>query len=171
MRSIYYLQYKLILLQLVVGRYSFNRRSLHALGNAPNPYEQAISIIGQTLSPFDEDNLIPCYGFGDGNFCSRYFLVFFKAWYEIIYFGTYQDAFPVLASTHAKSVFSFYPDNRPCRGFEEALARYREIVPHLNLSGHIIYLMFSWLLTSESQIIVDDLVFGHFLFFFMDHIL
>jgi hypothetical protein len=48
------------------GKVSFNRRSLHAIGTEPNPYEQAISIVGQTLSPFDEDNLIPCFGFGDG---------------------------------------------------------------------------------------------------------
>ncbi|XP_042519998.1 E3 ubiquitin-protein ligase RGLG4 [Macadamia integrifolia] len=47
------------------GKHSFNNRSLHAIGNTPNPYEQAISIIGKTLAPFDEDNLIPCYGFGD----------------------------------------------------------------------------------------------------------
>ncbi|XP_038704854.1 E3 ubiquitin-protein ligase RGLG2-like isoform X2 [Tripterygium wilfordii] len=47
------------------GRRSFNRRSLHHLGNSQNPYEQAISIIGKTLSAFDEDNLIPCFGFGD----------------------------------------------------------------------------------------------------------
>ncbi|KAJ6733659.1 COPINE FAMILY PROTEIN 1 [Salix koriyanagi] len=86
------------------GRHSFHRKSLHAIGSALNPYEQAISIIGRTLSPFDEDNLIPCFGFGD-------------------------------ASTHDKYVFSFYPDNRPCNGLEEALARYREIVPHLKLSG------------------------------------
>ncbi|XP_021690470.2 E3 ubiquitin-protein ligase RGLG3 isoform X2 [Hevea brasiliensis] len=86
------------------GRYSFHRRSLHAIGSTPNPYEQAISIIGGTLSPFDEDNLIPCFGFGD-------------------------------ASTHDKYVFSFYPDHRQCHGFEEALSRYREIVPYLKLSG------------------------------------
>ncbi|KAL1538989.1 E3 ubiquitin-protein ligase rglg3 [Salvia divinorum] len=86
------------------GRYSFHRKSLHAIGSTPNPYEQAISIIGRTLSPFDEDNLIPCFGFGD-------------------------------ATTHDQHVFSFYPDHRPCNGFEEALARYREIVPLLNLSG------------------------------------
>uniref|UniRef100_A0A0E0QKM6 RING-type domain-containing protein n=1 Tax=Oryza rufipogon TaxID=4529 RepID=A0A0E0QKM6_ORYRU len=48
------------------GRVSFNNQSLHSLGHISNPYEQAISIIGQTLSRFDEDNLIPCYGFGDG---------------------------------------------------------------------------------------------------------
>lgn len=86
------------------GKQSFHRKSLHAIGSTPNPYEQAISIIGRTLSPFDEDNLIPCFGFGD-------------------------------ATTHDQHVFSFYPDDRPCNGFEEALARYREIVPLLNLSG------------------------------------
>ncbi|RDX57879.1 E3 ubiquitin-protein ligase RGLG4, partial [Mucuna pruriens] len=47
------------------GRISFNNRSLHAIGNTPNPYEKAISIIGKTLAPFDDDNLIPCFGFGD----------------------------------------------------------------------------------------------------------
>ncbi|KAL0009581.1 hypothetical protein SO802_011083 [Lithocarpus litseifolius] len=47
------------------GKTSFNNRSLHAIGDTPNPYEKAISIIGKTLSPFDEDNLIPCFGFGD----------------------------------------------------------------------------------------------------------
>ncbi|MQM19215.1 hypothetical protein Taro_052215 [Colocasia esculenta] len=86
------------------GRVSFNRRSLHDIGQTPNPYEQAISIIGRTLSAFDEDNLIPCFGFGD-------------------------------ASTHDREVFSFYQDNRPCNGFEEALTQYREIVPKLRLSG------------------------------------
>ncbi|KAM4070709.1 hypothetical protein ACB094_11G003800 [Castanea mollissima] len=47
------------------GKISFNNRSLHAIGDTPNPYEKAISIVGKTLSPFDEDNLIPCFGFGD----------------------------------------------------------------------------------------------------------
>ncbi|KAK1310804.1 E3 ubiquitin-protein ligase RGLG2 [Acorus calamus] len=86
------------------GKVSFNRRSLHSIGDSPNPYEQAISIIGRTLSAFDEDNLIPCYGFGD-------------------------------ATTHDQEVFGFYPDDQPCNGFEEALKRYREIVPQLRLAG------------------------------------
>ncbi|XP_023738816.1 E3 ubiquitin-protein ligase RGLG4 isoform X1 [Lactuca sativa] len=47
------------------GRVSFNNRSLHAITDSPNPYEKAISIIGETLAPFDDDNLIPCFGFGD----------------------------------------------------------------------------------------------------------
>ncbi|KAG6768522.1 hypothetical protein POTOM_027443 [Populus tomentosa] len=87
------------------GTRSFHRKSLHAIGSTLNPYEQAISIIGRTLSPFDEDNLIPCF--------------------DLV----------MVTSTHDKYVFSFYPDNRPCNGLEEALARYREIVPHLKLSG------------------------------------
>ncbi|XP_078435224.1 copine (Calcium-dependent phospholipid-binding protein) family [Wolffia australiana] len=87
-----------------MGKHSFNRRSLHAVGRVPNPYEQAISIIGRTLSAFDEDNLIPCFGFGD-------------------------------ATTHDKSVFSFYPDHHACQGFEEVLSRYREILPFIKLSG------------------------------------
>ncbi|CAI0425900.1 unnamed protein product [Linum tenue] len=86
------------------GARSFNHKSLHHIGNDPNPYEQAISIIGRTLSAFDEDNLIPCYGFGD-------------------------------ASTHDQDVFSFYPEERFCQGFEEVLSRYREVVPQLRLAG------------------------------------
>ncbi|XP_010519134.1 PREDICTED: E3 ubiquitin-protein ligase RGLG2-like [Tarenaya hassleriana] len=86
------------------GARSFNRRSLHHIGDSQNPYEEAIAIVGKTLSSFDEDNLIPCFGFGD-------------------------------ASTHDQEVFSFYPDERFCNGFEEVLSRYRELVPHLRLAG------------------------------------
>ncbi|KAH9616462.1 hypothetical protein KSS87_015482 [Heliosperma pusillum] len=86
------------------GAKSFNRKSLHHIGDGMNPYEQAISIIGKTLAAFDEDNLIPCFGFGD-------------------------------ATTHDQTVFSFYPNDEVCNGFEEVLSRYKEIVPHLRLAG------------------------------------
>ncbi|KAF4357224.1 hypothetical protein F8388_017436, partial [Cannabis sativa] len=85
------------------GARCFGRKNLHFLRQDLNPYEQDISIIGRTLSTFDEDNLIPCYSFGD-------------------------------SSTHDKDVFSFFPEDKPCRGFEELLSRYRELVPRINLS-------------------------------------
>ncbi|KAJ3708639.1 hypothetical protein LUZ61_012344 [Rhynchospora tenuis] len=86
------------------GKESFKGRCLHHISDTPNPYELAIAIVGRTLAKFDEDNLIPCFGFGD-------------------------------ARTHDRHVFSFYPDQRSCNGFEEALYRYRELVPVLHLSG------------------------------------
>ena len=52
---------------LNAGKHSFNGRSLHSISSTTlNPYEQAIEILGKTLSKFDDDNLIPCFGFGDG---------------------------------------------------------------------------------------------------------
>eukprot|EP00803_Ostreobium_quekettii_P009197 evm.model.scf_3184EXC.1 EVM.evm.TU.scf_3184EXC.1 scf_3184EXC:2175-3741(-) len=48
------------------GKYSFNGKCLHHTSDdGPNPYEQAMSIIARTLHSFDDDHLIPCYGFGD----------------------------------------------------------------------------------------------------------
>ncbi|KAL1564250.1 E3 ubiquitin-protein ligase rglg2 [Salvia divinorum] len=49
------------------GRRSYNGRSLHHIDDSLNPYEQAISIIGKTLVAFDDDNMIPCLGFGDAS--------------------------------------------------------------------------------------------------------
>ncbi|XP_064960267.1 E3 ubiquitin-protein ligase RGLG4-like isoform X1 [Musa acuminata AAA Group] len=86
------------------GKLSFDGQSLHKIGGRSNPYEQAITIIGKVLAPFDEDNLIPCFGFGDH-------------------------------TTHDREVFSFHPDQSPCHGFNEVLACYRKIVPHLRLAG------------------------------------
>ncbi|KAE8655812.1 Potassium transporter 13 [Hibiscus syriacus] len=39
------------------------------------------------------------------------------------------------ASTHDQDVFSFYPDEIFCNGFEEDLSHYKELVPHLRLAG------------------------------------
>lgn len=119
------------------GSRCFNHKSLHHLGGTtPNPYEQAISIIGRTLSAFDEDNLIPCYGFGDGQFSS--ILIHFPSSAELrLSLIIYQNlSFIFLtASTHDQEVFSFFPNERPCNGFEELLSRYRELVPNVRLAG------------------------------------
>lgn len=53
------------------GKQSYNGRSLHHLGPSPNPYEEAMSIIARTLSPFDDDQLYPCWGFGDASTTDR----------------------------------------------------------------------------------------------------
>lgn len=117
---------------------SFNRKSLHHIGSGPNPYEQAITIIGKTLSVFDEDNLIPCFGFGDGNarHKSSHFSLSNCLYFQIanlIVFLSYD--FPLSASTHDQDVFSFHSDESFCNGFEEVLSKYREIVPRLRLAG------------------------------------
>lgn len=111
------------------GRESFNGMSLHHISEVLNPYEHAISIVGRTLSAFDEDNLIPCFGFGDGMVCFIYIHI------HIQILEVHKKTFDVAVSTHDQDVFSFYPDNRPCNGFEEALSRYREIVVNVRLAG------------------------------------
>ena len=58
------------------GKRSFGGRSLHAIGSEPNPYEKALSIIGRTLSAFDDDNEIPCFGFGDATTHDRHVFSF-----------------------------------------------------------------------------------------------
>uniref|UniRef100_A0A9I9DPE0 RING-type domain-containing protein n=1 Tax=Cucumis melo TaxID=3656 RepID=A0A9I9DPE0_CUCME len=112
------------------GARSFNRRSLHHIGDQPNPYQQAISIIGKTLAAFDDDNLIPCFGFGDG------WYLFFSLQSSLSLKNCGVHFSELAASTHDQDVFSFFPEEeRFCNGFEEVLSRYQEIAPHLRLAG------------------------------------
>ena len=51
-----------------IGKKTFGGACLHALdpsGQRMNPYQHVISVIARTLEPFDDDHLIPAYGFGD----------------------------------------------------------------------------------------------------------
>jgi len=48
------------------GRNSFDHKSLHTISKSKrNPYQKVITSIASTLSVFDDDNLIPVFGFGD----------------------------------------------------------------------------------------------------------
>lgn len=47
---------------------SFGGKCLHDIcKGVSNPYEEAITVIANTLASFDDDNKIPCYGFGDAS--------------------------------------------------------------------------------------------------------
>jgi hypothetical protein len=59
------------------GKKTFSGFCLHQLTNVMNPYQQVIHIIGNTLAPFDDDNLIPTYGFGDSTTTDKAVFPFF----------------------------------------------------------------------------------------------
>ena len=47
------------------GKPFYDNKNLHSMYPYPNPYQQALSIITRALAPFDNDQQIPAYGFGD----------------------------------------------------------------------------------------------------------
>ncbi|MFS7943117.1 putative copine [Helianthus anomalus] len=120
-----------------------SRKSLHHTGDDLNPYEMVISIIGKTLAAFDEDNLIPCYGFGDGMVLYGSNLFFISILTYIRVRKNLFNFYLIAASIHDQDVFSFYSEERCYNGFEEVLSRYRELLPHIKLAGVISFLALS----------------------------
>jgi E3 ubiquitin-protein ligase RGLG len=52
-----------------MGQTTFGGRSLHDVSDetVQNPYQQAMSVIAKALWDFDDDHMIPVYGFGDSH--------------------------------------------------------------------------------------------------------
>ncbi|MCL7022081.1 hypothetical protein MKW94_009381 [Papaver nudicaule] len=88
------------------GAKSFDNMSLHHIGDNMNPYELAVTVIGGTLSQLNSQDNNLIPCFGFGD-----------------------------ETTVDEDVFSFYSDGRSCNGIEEALERYRELVPQVHLAG------------------------------------
>lgn len=62
------------------GKKSFAGRCLHTIdptGAERNPYMLVIESLGKCLAPFDDDNLIPVFGFGDTTTTDRSVFPFF----------------------------------------------------------------------------------------------
>jgi len=100
------------------GERSFGGRCLHALScsdreseRTQNPYQRAISVIGRTLEAFDDDNLIPAFGFGDR--------------------ATTDKAVFALGGGGGGGDFG----NATCSGFDDVLHKYEAAARRVVLSG------------------------------------
>jgi hypothetical protein len=93
------------------GRGCFEFENLHTISNIPNPYQQVLSVMCSALAPFDDDQLIDAYGFGDKT-------------------TTNKGIFP-FQTVNMNGAFTEYP----CVKLEGVLESYNRLVPHLEMSG------------------------------------
>lgn len=86
----------------------FSYPNLHHLSHIQNPYQQALSIMCQSLKSFDDDQLIDAYGFGD-------------------YVTTNKSVFPFQLGMDNKEV--------PCYTLAGVLENYTRIASRIQMSG------------------------------------
>jgi E3 ubiquitin-protein ligase RGLG len=111
------------------GAQSFGGQCLHTIeAGKLNPYQESLKIIGQTLAEFDDDDLIPAFGFGDSVSKDKTVLAFLmciiKRIQKLITPMLEPQVFP----------FSGHPDGI-CHGLRDVLHKYEKMVPSLHLSG------------------------------------
>eukprot|EP00798_Chlamydomonas_sp_ICE-L_P010746 gene10746-17822_t len=113
------------------GKISNRGKCLHTAPytGGVSPYEEVMTVIGKTLVVLDDDNLIPCYGFGDVMTVIGKTLAEFDDDNLIPCYG-FGDI-----STADKGLFSFLPNDEPCVGMEAAVQRYKEVASDVRLSG------------------------------------
>lgn len=94
------------------GEPYYEHDNLHEVDPAyPNPYQQVLKIMCKSLAPFDEDQMIDAYGFGDST-------------------TTNKSVF----SLHSHDLGG-KPQDQPCYKLDGVLERYNELIPNLRLSG------------------------------------
>ncbi|GFS03195.1 teneurin-1 [Elysia marginata] len=115
------------------GRKTFSGQNLHKVvaGKILNPYQKVISIIGRTLESFDEDNLIPAFGFGDTQTTSQ--SVFsFKQEIEAVE-EREKTGLKIEDLDEEGGVSDKSGRDVPCKGFTEVLERYGDIANKITL--------------------------------------
>lgn len=111
------------------GHPVYKHRNLHTLSNDindKNPYEQVISIIGETLINFDDDELIDVYGFG----CSK------TSDTSVFSLGCDYSSIPY-SSNISREYYDFNHRIKdvPIHKLDSVIHRYRQITPYVKLSG------------------------------------
>lgn len=86
--------------------------NLHQISMTPNPYQQVLSIMCQSLAMFDDDQLIDAFGFGD----------IFTTDKSVFSFNMYSD-------TNGNMI------EGQCRRLDGVLQRYQQLVPSIEMSG------------------------------------
>ncbi len=89
----------------------FEYDNLHTISNIINPYQQVLSIMCQSLSTFDDDQMIDAYGFGDKNTSNK-------------------SVFPL----QIPYVNGNYMEYR-CSRLDGVLENYKKVVSQVELSG------------------------------------